>query len=104
MSYNLSQIGSRLRCILKYITNILLINRNTNKYKNIEKLELEILQYRKSVNEPENYDEKIQEEKEMAEWLGQESFTIKPLTPEEERRLEYLLTIYNDNKSTTHRL
>jgi len=98
MSYNLSQIGSRLRCILKYITNILLINRNTNKYKNIEKLELEILQYRKSVNEPENYDEKIQEEKEMAEWLGQESFTIKPLTPEEERRLEYLLIIYNDNK------
>jgi len=98
MSYNLSQIGSRLCCILKYITNILLINRNTNKYKNIEKLELEILQYRKSVNEPENYDEKIQEEKEMAEWLGQESFTIKPLTPEEERRLEYLLTIYNNNK------
>jgi len=35
MSYNLSQIGSRLCCILKYITNILLINRNTNKYKNI---------------------------------------------------------------------
>ena len=98
MSYNLSQIGSRLCCILKYITNILLINRNTNKYKNIEKLELEILQYRKSVNEPENYDEKIQEEKEIAEWLGQESFTIKPLTPEEERRLEYLLTIYNNNK------
>ena len=98
MSYNLSQIGSRLCCILKYITNILLINRNTNKYKNIEKLELEILRYRKSINEPENYDEKIQEEKEMAEWLGQESFTIKPLTPEEERRLEYLLTIYNNNK------
>jgi len=83
-----------IKIIYQSVENI----KNKNKYKNIEKLELEILRYRKSINEPENYDEKIQEEKEMAEWLGQESFTIKPLTPEEERRLEYLLIIYNDNK------
>ena len=72
--------------------------KNKNRCRNIEKIELELLQYRKYMNEPENYDEKIQEEKEIAEWLGQDSFTIKPLTPEEERRLEYLLTIYNNNK------
>ena len=89
-----------IKIIQQFVKNI----KNKNKYKNIEELELEILQYRKFMNEPENYDEKIQEEKEIAEWLGQESFTIKPLTPEEERRLEYLLTIYNNNKSTTHRL
>ena len=76
-----------IKIIQQFVKNI----KNKNKYKNIEELELEILQYRKFMNEPENYDEKIQEEKEMAEWLGQESFTIKPLTPEEERRLEYLL-------------
>ena len=87
-----------IKKIIKIIQQSVKNIKNKNKYKNIEKLELEILQYRKSVNEPENYDEKIQEEKEIAEWLGQESFTIKPLTPEEERRLEYLLTIYNNNK------
>ncbi len=87
-----------IKKIIKIIQQSVKNIKNKNKYKNIEKLELEILQYRKSVNEPENYDEKIQEEKEIAEWLGQESFTIKPLTPEEERRLEYLLIIYNDNK------
>lgn len=87
-----------IKKIIKIIQQSVKNIKNKNKYKNIEKLELEILQYRKSVNEPENYDEKIHEEKEIAEWLGQESFTIKPLTPEEERRLEYLLIIYNDNK------
>jgi len=87
-----------IKKIIKIIQQSVKNIQNKNKYKNIEKLELEILQYRKSLNEPENYNEKIQEEKEIAEWLGQESFTIKPLTSEEERRLEYLLTIYNDNK------
>lgn len=89
---------NNIKKIIKIIQQSVRNIKNKNKYKNIEKLELEILQYRKSMNEPENYDEKIQEEKEIAEWLGQESFTIKPLTPEEERRLEYLLTIYNNNK------
>ena len=84
-----------IKKIIKIIQQSVKNIKNKNKYKNIEKLELEILQYRKSVNEPENYDEKIQEEKEIAEWLGQESFTIKPLTPEEERRLEYFY-IYNN--------
>lgn len=87
-----------IKKIIKIIQQSVKNIKNKNKYKNIEKLELEILQYRKSLNEPENYNEKIQEEKEIAEWLGQESFTIKPLTSEEERRLEYLLIIYNDNK------
>jgi len=72
--------------------------KNKSSSKSIERLELELLQYRKFINEPENYEEKVREENEIAEWLGQNSFTIKPLTPEEEQRLEYLLTIYNNNK------
>lgn len=95
----------RISSLILYINKIIKIIKrpvdqvkNKNRCRNIEKIELELLQYRKYMNEPENYKEKIREESEIAEWLGQDSFTIKPLTPEEERRLEYLLTIYNNNK------
>ena len=49
-----------IKKIIKIIQQSVKNIKNKNKYKNIEKLELEILQYRKSVNEPENYDEKLE--------------------------------------------
>ncbi len=87
----------RISSLILYINKIIKIIKrpvdqlkNKNRCRSIEKIELELLQYRKYMNESENYEEKIREESEIAEWLGQNSFTIKPLTPEEEQRLEYL--------------
>ena len=70
------------------------LQKSNFKLGNAEKIELEFLRYRKYMNEPENYEGKVQAERETAEWLGEVSYTIEPLSLEEEERLEYLSSVY----------
>jgi len=70
------------------------LQKSNFKLGNAEKIELEFLRYRKYMNEPENYEGKVQAERETAEWLGEASYTIEPLSLEEEERLEYLSSVY----------
>lgn len=80
--------------IIKSDENNQQLEKSRAKRRNRETLELELLEYRKFMNETENREFKDEEEREIAEWLGQPSYTIEPLTEEEEKRLETLKKLY----------
>jgi molybdopterin-guanine dinucleotide biosynthesis protein len=93
MENSLNQVSKVLELIASNVDSIL--HEGNFKRENIERIELGLLRYRKYMNEPENYEGKVQAERETAEWLGEASYTIEPLSLEEEERLEYLSSVYS---------